>query len=60
MVEQVCRSKIGDTPVSTVLIACSNSTPTVESRSGEAYDLKSMTDQIEAAIKTTHSGKPKS
>jgi limonene-1,2-epoxide hydrolase len=26
----------------------------------EAYDLKSMTDQIEAAIKTIHSGRPKS
>jgi limonene-1,2-epoxide hydrolase len=61
MVEQVSRSKIGDTPISTVVMAVFEFDADGRiTQWREAYDLKSMTDQIEAAIKTIHSGKPKS
>jgi limonene-1,2-epoxide hydrolase len=61
MVEQVSRSKIGDTPISTAVMAVFEFDADGRIRQWrEAYDLKSMLDQIEAAVKAIHSGKPKS
>jgi limonene-1,2-epoxide hydrolase len=61
MVEQVSRSKVGDTPISTVVMAVFEFDADGRiTQWREAYDLKSILDQVEAAVKTTHSGKPKS
>lgn len=61
MVEQVSRARVGDTPVSTVVMAVFEFDADGRiTQWREAYDLKSMTDQIEAASKTIHSGKPNS
>jgi limonene-1,2-epoxide hydrolase len=61
MVEEVSRSKIGDTPISTVVMAVFEFDADGRiSQWREAYDLKSVLDQIEAAVKADHSGKPKS
>jgi limonene-1,2-epoxide hydrolase len=61
MVEQVSRSKVGDTQISTVVMAVFEFDADGRiTQWREAYDLKSMLDQIQAAVKTVHSGKPKS
>jgi len=61
MLEQVSRAKVGDTPISTVVMAVFEFDEEGRiTQWREAYDLKSMTDQIEAASKTIHSGRPRS
>jgi limonene-1,2-epoxide hydrolase len=61
MVEQVSRSKVRDTPMSTVVMAVFEFEADGRiTQWREAYDVKSMLDQIEAAVKSIHSGKPKS
>jgi limonene-1,2-epoxide hydrolase len=61
MVEQVSSSKVGDTRISTVVMAVFEFDADGRiTQWREAYDLKSMLDQVQAAVKTIHSGKPKS
>jgi limonene-1,2-epoxide hydrolase len=61
MVELVSRSKVGDTAISTVVMAVFEFDDDGRiAQWREAYDLKSMLDQVTAALKMIQSGKPKS
>ena len=61
MLEQVSNSSIGGNPISSVVMAVFEFDADGRiAQWREAYDLKFVMDQIEAAVRARHSGKPKS